>query len=124
MNNVIDLISTYSGKDSYYHYQGKPLVSTFEGPDNSDNWLVIKQQTGCFFIPDWLSLRAKPALELDTANSLFNWAAWPWGPQEMNTYVNASYMEYLNGLPDIMPAAPWFYTNIPGYNKNWLWRYV
>ncbi|OHX00510.1 alpha-glucanase [Colletotrichum incanum] len=21
-----------------------------------------------------------------------------------------------------MPVSPWFYTNLPGYNKNWLWR--
>ena len=20
------------------------------------------------------------------------------------------------------PAAPWFYTNLPGFKKNWLWR--
>ncbi|KAL1963031.1 hypothetical protein VTN77DRAFT_8779 [Rasamsonia byssochlamydoides] len=22
----------------------------------------------------------------------------------------------------MMPASPWFFTNLPGYNKNWLWR--
>ncbi|KAK3493348.1 glycosyl hydrolase family 71-domain-containing protein [Neurospora crassa] len=22
----------------------------------------------------------------------------------------------------MMPASPWFYTNLPGYKKNWLWR--
>lgn len=21
-----------------------------------------------------------------------------------------------------MPASPWFYTNLPGYDKNWMWR--
>lgn len=21
----------------------------------------------------------------------------------------------------MMPAAPWFYTNLPGYDKNWMW---
>lgn len=26
------------------------------------------------------------------------------------------------GLPYMMPASPWFYTNLPGYDKNWLWR--
>jgi hypothetical protein len=20
------------------------------------------------------------------------------------------------------PVSPWFYTNLPGYDKNWLWR--
>ncbi|QRD84998.1 putative alpha-1,3-glucanase [Aspergillus flavus] len=84
------MINNYGGKASYYHYEGKPLVSTFEGPANSDDWLIIKQSTGCFFVPDWSSLGAKPAVELGTADGLFNWAAWPWGGQEMNTYVDAS----------------------------------
>jgi hypothetical protein len=22
----------------------------------------------------------------------------------------------------MMPVSPWFYTNLPGYDKNWLWR--
>lgn len=22
----------------------------------------------------------------------------------------------------MMPVSPWFYTNLPEYNKNWLWR--
>ncbi|KAB8232369.1 glycoside hydrolase family 71 protein [Aspergillus alliaceus] len=122
MGDVINLINNYGGKASYYHYEGKPLVSTFEGPENSDDWFIIKQSTGCFFVPDWSSLGAKPAVELGTADGLFNWAAWPWGGQEMNTYVDASYTEYLDGLPYMMPASPWFYTNLPGYKKNWLWR--
>lgn len=40
----------------------------------------------------------------------------------MNTYVDASYLQYLNGMPYMMPASPWFFTNLPGYDKNWLWR--
>lgn len=22
----------------------------------------------------------------------------------------------------MMPVSPWFYTNLPQFNKNWLWR--
>jgi hypothetical protein len=36
-----------------------------------------------------------------------------------------SYLELLQemgGLAYIMPVSPWFYTNLPGYGKNWLWR--
>jgi hypothetical protein len=40
----------------------------------------------------------------------------------MNTYVDASYQQYLNGKPYMMPISPWFFTNLPGYHKNWLWR--
>jgi hypothetical protein len=33
-------------------------------------------------------------------------------------------MQTLNasGKPYMMPVSPWFYTNMPGYDKNWLWR--
>jgi hypothetical protein len=40
----------------------------------------------------------------------------------MTTYPDASYYDFLKGLPYMMPVSPWFYTNMPGYNKNWLWR--
>jgi len=42
----------------------------------------------------------------------------------MTTFVDASYMQTLNasGKPYMMPVSPWFYTNLPGYDKNWLWR--
>jgi hypothetical protein len=67
------------------------------------------------------------ALELagGVADGLFSWAAWPWGPQDMDTYVDASYFQYLaaaGNKPYMMPAAPWFFTNLPNYSKNWLWR--
>lgn len=26
------------------------------------------------------------------------------------------------GMPYMMPVSPWFYTNLPGFGKNWLWR--
>jgi hypothetical protein len=42
----------------------------------------------------------------------------------MTTYVHASYNQTLTaaGKPYMMPVSPWFYTNMPGYNKNWLWQ--
>lgn len=89
------------------------------------DWVEIKAAVDCFFMPDWSSLGAKDALALKTADGLFNWAAWPWGNTDMDTYVDASYLDYLerdDGKPYMMPVSPWFYTNLPGYNKNWLWR--
>ncbi|KGO66152.1 Glycoside hydrolase, family 71 [Penicillium expansum] len=108
-----------------FDYAGKPLVSTFEGSANAVDWVEIKAAVDCFFMPDWSSLGAKDALALKTADGLFNWAAWPWGNTDMDTYVDASYLDYLerdDGKPYMMPVSPWFYTNLPGYNKNWLWR--
>ncbi|CAI0649773.1 unnamed protein product [Colletotrichum noveboracense] len=123
-DTVIDYITKYASSDTYFHYNGKPFVSTFEGPDNADDWINIKAQTGCFFMPDWSSLGAKKAMAAGggVADGLFSWAAWPWGYWDMWTYSDASYKDYLGGKPYMMPISPWFYTNLPGYNKNWLWR--
>lgn len=123
---VTSYINLYRASDGYYQYAGGPFVSTFEGPDNANDWKEIKASTGCFFVPDWSSLGAKAAMEAGggVADGLFNWGAWPWGPQPMDTYIDASYTNYLNGKPYMMPVSPWFYTNLPGYDKNWLWRYV
>lgn len=121
-DDVISLINQYKGSSAYYYRGSQPFVSTFEGPGQAADWADIKDQTGCFFIPDWSSLGAKAAMELGTADGLFSWAAWPTGPEDMNTYVDASYLQYLDGKPYMMPVSPWFFTNLPGYNKNWLWR--
>ncbi|KAK7447955.1 hypothetical protein Landi51_06758 [Colletotrichum acutatum] len=122
---VISYLKKYTSKAEYFkHSDGRPLVSTFEGPGNAKDWIDIKSQVSCFFIPDWSSEGAKPALALgnNVADGLFNWAAWPWGPRDMDTYVDASYFQYLGKKPYMMPVSPWFYTNMPGYNKNWMWR--
>ncbi|RDW93688.1 glycoside hydrolase family 71 protein [Aspergillus mulundensis] len=122
---VIDIIGQFQSSPAYYTYKGKPLVSTFEGPGNAADWKDIKAKTNCFFIPSWSSLGAKEALKLGTPDGLFSWAAWPWGNQDMDTYVDASYLDYLDqagGKAYMMPVSPWFYTNLPGYDKNWIWR--
>ncbi|KAG7150578.1 Mutanase like protein [Verticillium longisporum] len=77
-----------------------------------------------FDYADWSSLGAKAAMEAadGVADGLFSWAAWPWGDRDMDTYVDASYAQYLNGKPYMMPVSPWFYTNLPGFDKTWLWR--
>lgn len=124
MNTVTALLDKYGDRGSHYKYKGKTFVSTFEGPDNADDWITIKSTTNCFFVPDWSSLGAKEAMSRGNgvADALFSWAAWPWGPQDMDTYTDASYLQYLNGRPYMMPVSPWFYTNLPGFDKNWLWR--
>ncbi|OIW34215.1 hypothetical protein CONLIGDRAFT_568540 [Coniochaeta ligniaria NRRL 30616] len=117
-------LNGYGTSSAYYKYNGKVFASTFEGPKNASDWIEIKKSTGAFFVPDWSSLGAKAALEASPGvpDGLFSWAAWPWGNRDMDTYTDASYLQYLNGLPYMMPVSPWFYTNLPGYDKNWLWR--
>ncbi|KAF7537072.1 hypothetical protein G7054_g4064 [Neopestalotiopsis clavispora] len=127
MADVIDLLATYGSHAAYFQFQGGPLASTFEGPNQADDWKSIKAQTGCFFLPDYSSLGAKVALEQtsDVVDGLFNWAAWPVGPMDTNLYVDASYQLFLNQSDKayyMASISPWFYTNMPGYDKNWLWR--
>lgn len=116
------MINKYSGEAAYYHYNSKPFVSTFEGPDSATDWPDIKSNTGCFFMPSWSSLGAKAAMATGVVDGLFSWAGWPEGPNDMFTTVDASYNDFLNGLPYMMPMSPWFFTNLPNYEKNWLWR--
>ncbi|KAJ5884631.1 mutanase [Penicillium taxi] len=75
-------------------------------------------------MPDWSSVGAKPALALanGVADGLFSWAAWPWGNLTMDTYTDASYLQYLDDKPYMFALSPWFYTNLKGYDKNWLWQ--
>ncbi len=120
--DVIALINQYSSNAAYYKRGSKPLVSTFEGPAASADWPDIKAATNCFFMPSWSSLGAGPAWAKGTADGLFSWAAWPEGPNSMSTFTDYSYTDALGGAPYMMPVAPWFYTNMPGYRKNWLWR--
>uniref|UniRef100_L2FAV8 Alpha-glucanase n=1 Tax=Colletotrichum fructicola (strain Nara gc5) TaxID=1213859 RepID=L2FAV8_COLFN len=122
---VIGYLKKFGSTAEYFkHGDGKPLVSTFEGPGNAKDWIDIKKEVSCFFIPDWSSRGAETALALGdgVADGLFNWAAWPWGPRDIDTYNDASYIGPLVNKPYMMPVSPWFYTNMPGYNKNWLWR--
>jgi hypothetical protein len=119
---VINVIKRYGSNGAYYKYNGKPFVSTFEGPASSGDWNPIKAQTGCFFIPDWSSLGAQAAVDRGVADGLFSWEAWPSGPNDMTTKPDDSYKSALGGKPYMMPVSPWFYTNLPGYSKNWLWR--
>jgi hypothetical protein len=98
--DVITLIGKYSGRGSYFKRGSQPFVSTFEGPGNAGDWPNIKSQTGCFFMPDWSSYGAKAAMELENgvADGLFSWAAWNWGGLPMDTYTDASYIQYLAGM--------------------------
>jgi hypothetical protein len=121
---VISMLQKYAPSSAYYRHDEKPFVSTFEGTENADDWIAIKNQTGCFFVPDWSSVAANSALELagGVVDGLFSWAAWPTDSRRMTTYVDAAYLQCLGdvGKPYMMPASPWFYTNMPGYDKNFV----
>lgn len=60
-SDVVGILKQYASRKGQYQFQGKPLVSTFEGPNNKGDWTGIKQQVDCFFMPDWSSLGPQAA---------------------------------------------------------------
>ncbi|KAH7310862.1 glycosyl hydrolase family 71-domain-containing protein [Stachybotrys elegans] len=122
--DVVSMIQKWGSNSAYFLHEGsKPLVSTFEGPENAADWVEIKRTTGCFFIPDWSSQGPQSAVGLQggVADGLFSWDPWAWGGEEIDTYTDAAYKQFLGGKPYMMAVSPWFYTNLPGFNKNWMW---
>lgn len=98
------------------------MVSTFEGPAFATSWPALISEFNLFFIPDWSSLGASAAEATGVTDGLFSWAAWPTGAADMTLDSDNSYVAALNGKPYMMPVSPWFYTNLPGFSKNWIWR--
>ncbi|KAK0730257.1 glycoside hydrolase family 71 protein [Lasiosphaeris hirsuta] len=124
-DQVISLIQMYGNNPAYFKHDGsKPFVSTFEGPDSAGDWPEIKATTGCFFVPDWSSLGPSGAVQRagDTIDGLFSFDAWPTGSANITTDQDFAFKTALSGKSYMMPVSPWFYTNLPGFNKNWMWR--
>ncbi|KAL6232857.1 hypothetical protein BDW75DRAFT_232425 [Aspergillus navahoensis] len=123
LDRVITIINTYKNRPAQYLYKRKPLVSTFEGSGSSGDWLAIKHATGCVFVPAWTSLSPSRLHTVhDIIDGAFSWDAWPVGAQEKDTSSDKAWMDALSGKPYMMAVSPWFYTNLPQWNKNWLWR--
>ncbi len=121
-NTVINTIVAYSSRASQFKVGNKSLVSTFEGPSNAADWSTIKSQAQCLFMPDYSSLGATGAAAAANVDGLLSWDAWPNGANNMTENDDKAYVSALAGRPYIMPVSPWFYTNLPAYSKNWLWR--
>ncbi|KAK3366756.1 glycoside hydrolase family 71 protein [Lasiosphaeria ovina] len=119
------LIQKFAGDPAYFKVDGKPFVSTFEGPANAPDWPDIKKSTNCFFVPDWSSLDAKAAVAAagGVVDGLFSFNAWPNGDTNITTQPDKNFQGALTGGKKyMMPVSPWFFTNLPGFNKNWLWH--
>nr|POE89918.1 glucan endo-1,3-alpha-glucosidase agn1 [Quercus suber] len=93
--DVINVLNTYGPNGAHFLVNGKPFVSTFEGPSNSDvnGWANIRSSvsSGIYFVPDWTSL----------------------GPDST---------KYNLGLVDGACVSPWFYTDLSAFTKAWVWR--
>jgi len=54
-------ITLYKDLPAQFKIDGRPVVSTFEGPSQADDWAGIRNAVdgGIYFIPDWASLGAE-----------------------------------------------------------------
>ncbi len=49
VDQVVAFINQYKGAGSQLKVDGKPFVSTFEGPSWADNWAAVRSATGGIF---------------------------------------------------------------------------
>lgn len=59
VDQVVQLVNQYKNSGSQLKVNGKPFVSTFEGPGWADNWGAVRSATGdiyCECIPFWSPL--------------------------------------------------------------------
>ena len=127
---VVSLINHYKLSVAQIVVDGKPLVSTFEGPGWAENWPLVREETGnIFFIPDWTSLgpygvgeklglidgACKSLVSIERMNLLthvVSWDAWPKaGSTKMTTTEDMLYKQSLRGKKYMMPVSPCFYTS-------------
>ena len=123
VDTVAGYITKYRDSPAQFMYNGKPLVSTFEGPGNAGDWPAIKAAAGdFFFVPDWTSAKGTGSSAFTNADGALSWDVWPNGPNAIDSSVDEEWRSILGDKPYMMGVSPWFYTNLPAYNKNWLWR--
>ncbi|KAL8993991.1 MAG: hypothetical protein Q9188_007188 [Gyalolechia gomerana] len=119
---VINLLQRYAGSPAQFKVNGASFVSTFEGPDNSDDWRTIRASVPIFFLPDWTSKGPDGfrTTKLDVVDGAFSWDAWPQGATDKTDESDKSWKAAVGSKAYMMPVSPWFYANLPG--KNWVWR--
>ncbi|KAK3366595.1 glycoside hydrolase family 71 protein [Podospora didyma] len=116
--SVKALIDKFGGDEAYFKVKkqgNKHLVSTFEGPKTTDDWIELKASTNCFFIPDWSSLGPEKAAAAagGVVDGLFSFDAWPVGPTNKTTTTDKEYQAALSSKAFMMPPD---FVEIPTWN--------
>lgn len=124
-SDVISLLQTYTPNTAHFKYNNVPLVSTFEGTNNIGDWAHIRASVpgGIFFVPDWSSLGPGGiSSQLSIIDGAFSWDMWPNGANNMTDVPDKAWKAALSGKAYMMGVSPWFFTDLPGYNKAWVWK--
>ena len=53
---------------------------------------------------------------------LVSWDAWAQGAVDKTDGSDLAWQSAAAPKAYMMPVSPWFYTNLPQYGKNWVWR--
>jgi glucan endo-1,3-alpha-glucosidase len=58
IDKVANFTNTFKDEPAQFKVDGRPLVSTFEGPGFADPWKQVREKVdgGIHFVPDWSSL--------------------------------------------------------------------
>ena len=76
--DVVNIIKAYGPNGAYFEVDGKPMVSTFEGPSNSNinDWKSMNSSIpgGVYFVPDWTSL-GPSGFSTDLVDGACKWRA-------------------------------------------------
>lgn len=63
-----------------------------------------------------------PKVEEMLIDRTVSWDGWPVGATDKTEDADHAWVSAVGNKAYMMPVSPWFYTNLPEYNKNWLWR--
>lgn len=74
--------------------------------------------SGIYFVPDWTS--QGPGWNQQLVDGYFSWDMWPVGASNISTDTDNAYKA--TGASYMMGVCPWFFTDLPGYGKSWVWR--
>ncbi|KAJ3737771.1 glycoside hydrolase family 71 protein [Lentinula guzmanii] len=142
--DMVNLVKQYASSSNYYKWEGKPLVSTFGGDsDSNDFWTTFKIDLANAGISISLAPAFVDYREPDEATQMFsnftaidgffNWWSWPADENaNLTTDTDLAYKKALSSAgrsgPYIMSVSPWQFKEL-GDGQDWveqcdtLWEY-
>ena len=129
-SDYTEFLKPYLARPSYFKYNGKPLVSTFNGEAiSNDDWAAFKAAVGDILLVPGFS-RATPKLDfftgLEALDGIFNWNSWPAaaaGKVDVSDSDDATYLAAAHGEGKVfmMGISPFQFKHIDSGN-NWYLR--
>ena len=125
-DEIVEILGgPYHNNGAMLTINGQPVVSTFEGGDHAGDWPSIRARSGgIHFVPDWEGSGGPAFIQsnLGTVDGAFSWDMWPDYPTWVNDLPDTQYRNVLGAKTYMMGVSPWFYTDLPAYNKHRVWR--